>query len=221
MNRETDALIRRLAADASALQPLPRPWVRVVIWCAWSLPYLALVYVVWPHTALRGSTDSRFIIEQAAALVTALTSAAAAFTTVVPGRSRVLMLAPLLSLMVWLGSIGQGCTGEWAGYGGAPPIGMHWLCFPITVLAGVVPAIAIVVMLRRGAPLVPRLTTALAAIAVVGLANFGIRFVHPSDPSVIVLTWHLAAVLALTSSATAFAGYLFSWRRVMWPGVPV
>jgi hypothetical protein len=211
MNRDTSELIRQLAADGSAIRPLARPWVRVAVWCAWSLPYLALLYLVWPAAVLRGSGDGRFIVEQVAALATAVTAAAAAFATVAPGRSRLFMLAPVLPLVVWIASIGQGCAAEWATSGGMPTLVIHWACFFITVLAGVVPAIAIVVMLRHGAPLMPRLTTAFAGIAVAGVANFGVRFVHPFDPNFVVIIWHVATVFVLSSSAIAFARHLFSW----------
>jgi hypothetical protein len=215
MSRETAELIRRLTTDTSAVRPLGPPWMRAATWCAWSLLCLVLLDLVWPHPAFGVQTDRRFIVEQAAALATGVLAAVAAFTTVVPGHLRALALAPLVPLSVWVGSIGQRCAADWATSAGLPDILMHWECFPFTVLAGALPAIAIVVMLRRGAPLMPRLTTAMAAIAVAGLTNFGIRFIHPFDASVVVLTWHVVAVFALSAAPTMFARHIFSWRTAI------
>ena len=90
----------------------------------------------------------------------------------------------------------------------------HWACFPATVIAGLVPAMAILVMLRRGAPVAPRLTTGLAGLAVASLANVGIRFVHPFDASLIVLAWHVVAIFAVSGVATIFGSRLFTWRDI-------
>ena len=76
---------------------------------------------------------------------------------------------------------------------------------------------AMLVMLRRGAPIAPRLTTALAGLAVASLANVGIRFVHPFDASLIVLAWHVIAIFGVTGLATVFGNRLFTWRDVPVP----
>ena len=114
---------------------------------------------------------------------------------------------------MWLGHVGQACVQDWSNSSHIPAILPHWGCFAVTVLAGIIPAMVIVVMLRRGAPLAPRLTTALAALATAGIANFGIRFVHASDPSFVVLAWHVMAVFALSAAATSAGNHVFSWRH--------
>jgi hypothetical protein len=53
----------------------------------------------------------------------------------------------------------------------------------VAAVIGLVPAAAIVVMLRNGAPLHPRLTLALAALAVASVANFGPQFAHSAAPA--------------------------------------
>jgi hypothetical protein len=211
----TDDLIRRLTENAAPQRPLGRPWTRAVVWCAGALLSVALVDFVWSRDApVALSTDSRFVWEQVSALLTALTAAAAAFATVVPGSSRRLVWLPLVPLAAWLVSVGQRCAQDLSAPSGVPPILGHWGCFPVTVLVGVVPAVAIVLMLRRGAPLAPRLTTALAAVAVAGIANFGVRFVHALDASFIVLTWHVLAVFVLSGIVARLGDHVFSWQRI-------
>lgn len=214
MRRNTADVIRDLAAAAGPVQPLARPWTRAAIWCAASLPAIGVLYVVWPQPAASPPIDARFSVEQIAALVTGLFAAAAAFSTIVPGSSRWPLVAPLVPLGVWLATLGRMCARELSAAGHWPPILVHWACLPATIVTGAIPAIVIVAMLRRGAPISPRFTAGFAALAVAGISNVGARFIHPFDASVVALIWHVLAVLALSGAASPFGGRLFNWRTV-------
>jgi hypothetical protein len=212
---DTDGLIDQLAANATPVRPLASPWSRTGLWLAMALPYVALVVILMsprPDLAMQ-LADPRFQVEQAAALVTAILAAAAAFTCVVSGRSRAICLLPLIPLAVWLVSLGYGCLQDWRTLG---PEGLRlrvdWDCLPAAALVGIVPAIAIVAMLRRGAPLFPRATLALAGLAVGALAQAGMQVYHVGDISVMVLVWHLGSVAALA----AVAGWIGRWV-LRWP----
>ena len=86
MMRDTGDLVRQLAADGAPVRPLSPPWARAAVWSAASLASVSLLYVLWPHPGLTLSADRGFLIEQGAALATAIVAALAAFTMVVPGR---------------------------------------------------------------------------------------------------------------------------------------
>ncbi len=210
MKRDTSELIRHLAGQGAGVRPLASPWIRAAMWCAASLGYVAALWVFWPRSDLPLPSDRAFIVEQAAALATAITAGWAAFALVVPGRSRNIALVPLAPLALWVGQIGQSCARDWPV---VPAVLPHWGCFAVTVFAGLFPAAMIVTMLRRGAPIAPRLTTAVASLAVAGIANFGIRFVHAFDPSFLVLAWHVLAVFGLSAIPTVFANRVFNWRQ--------
>lgn len=213
MTRTAD-VIRHLAASSAPVQPLRRPWTRAGIWCAMSLSVIGLLDVVWPRHGVDVPIDRALAIEQLAALATGLTAAAAAFGTVVPGYSRKLLWAPLVPLVVWLANVGRLCAREWSTLGHLPPIVVHWACVPVTIVTGAAPAVAIVIMLRRGAPMRPRLTAALAGLAVAGISNFGVRLIHPFDASFVVLAWHVVAVFALLAAASTLGAHVFNWRTV-------
>jgi hypothetical protein len=83
------------------------------------------------------------------------------------------------------------------------------------VLVGAVPAIAMAIMLRRGAPLAPRVTMACGGLAAAGLGNFGLRFVHVRDASVMVLVWQCGAVFALSALASWVGPRLLNWPSVV------
>src|SRR5215207_10179130 len=161
MTIDTEKLIQTLVETAQPVRPLPRPWVRTAIWLAIAIPYMALVvYAVSPRADLIAKmAEARYLIEQFAALATGIAAAAAAFATTIPGYSRKVFLLPLLPLAAWLGALGHGCVEAWIQFG---PSGLSlrpdWLCFPAIVLVGAMPAIAMVVMLRRGAPLRPHVS---------------------------------------------------------------
>jgi hypothetical protein len=157
--------------------------------------------------------DTRFLIEQAAALATGITAAAAAFATTIPGYGRRVLALPLVPLAVWVGDIGEGCVRDLTTHGATGWLVMaHWPCLTATVLVGAVPIVAMAVMLRRGAPLTPRLTMALGGLAAAGMANFGVRFVHGLDVSLVVLVWHVGALVAFSAMAGATGGLLLKWR---------
>ena len=111
----TDDLIGALVADARPVRRLPAPSVRVLVWFAISVPWVAVaVLLMTPRPDLPAKLeDTRFLIEQAAALATALTAAMAAFCAGVPGRPLWERFAPLVPLSVWLGTVGEGCLSTW------------------------------------------------------------------------------------------------------------
>jgi hypothetical protein len=180
----TEELIQSLSSGAVAVGRLPPPWRRAAVWLAVSLPYVALVIFAMPadFDLAEAVVDRRFQIEQAAALATALAAAYAAFASVVPGYDRRLLLLPLTPLALWLATLGEGCVQDWL-VRGADGLALRpdWDCLPPAALVGIIPAIAMVAMLRRGAPLYPRASLVLGALAVAALGNFGMRLFHLGD----------------------------------------
>jgi hypothetical protein len=214
MTTDTGAFIRELAKHVEPVRPLSSPLARATIWFGLSVPYLLLVtFLLAPPNAFAKLSDQRFVIEQLAALATGLIAAAAAFATTIPGRGRALALLAFVPLGVWMGDLGQACLHDLRTFGLQHwALANHWACLPITILAGALPAVAMAIMLRRGAPLSPRATTALGGLAVAGLANVGARFVHTFDASVIVLAWHVGAVFGLCALMALAGRRLLKWR---------
>jgi len=217
---DTDEFIKRLAADLQPVRPLRPPWARAVLWLGIALPYVAAV--VWGKLmmidAAQIGADARFMVEQAATLATALTAAIAAFCTIIPGFDRRVLLLPLAPLGLWLASVGQGCVQDWLRFGAdGLTIRPDWDCLPPATVIGIVPAIVLVIMLRKGAPLRPRVTLALAALAVASVANFGLQFAHARDVSIMVLVWHLGAAAALSALGGSLGELVLGWRHA--PGV--
>jgi hypothetical protein len=217
---ETGKLIDDLVEAGKQVQPLPPPWRRTATWLMVAIQYVALVVlVVSPRSDLLARiSEPHFVIEQLAALATGIAAAAAAFATIIPGYDRKILLFPAFPAALWLGSLGEGCLQQWLRFG---PDGMSlqpdWFCFPAIILVGALPAIAMAVMLRRGAPLMPHATTALGGLAAAGLGNFGLRLFHPQDASLMVLVWQVGTVIALTALCCCAGRYLLNWRSIIGP----
>ena len=152
---DTDALIASLAREAGPVRRLRPAWMRAAHWLALALPPV-LIVVMMDRTEGALSQflgDRRTQIELAAILATALSAAICALNSTVPGSSRKWLLLPLLPLAVWLASLGQSCVTDWQRYGIASLLlRVDGPCFLPMVLMGVIPTVAILVMLRRAAP---------------------------------------------------------------------
>jgi hypothetical protein len=211
----TGDLIERLAAGAPPVRPLAPAWLRTLLWLALALP--CVVAVAWAMTPagdlVSKAADTRFRIEEAAALATAVTAALAAFAMTIPGQSRSICLLPAVPLAIWLASLGQGCLRDWIELGpeGAR-LRVDWDCLRPALVIGIVPAAAMVTMLRRGAPLFPRTTVALGAMAVGALANAGLQLYHERDLSIMLLVWHFGSVVVLTTIAAWAGPTVLPWR---------
>lgn len=208
---DTDRVIAQLVRDARPVRRLSDPLLRTTAWLAIALAAVGLsVYLMGPRTDLGMKVhDARYLTEQIAALLTAVTTALAAFMIVVPGRSRFWLTLPIAPLSLWLASIGWGCGAEWTR--GDATFESDWSCFPAIALVGAIPAIAMVLMLRRGAPLLPHLAIGLGALAAAALGDFGLRLFHTIDAGLMVLVWQIGSVVILTAILTRFAPALFRW----------
>lgn len=223
MSMKTERLIQILVATATPVRPLPRPGVQSTLWLAIAISYMALVVaVISPRVDLMSKlTEARYLFEQFVALSVGIAASIAAFASTIPGYSRKALLLPLLPLAAWLGALGQGCVSTWLHLGASGlALRPDWYCFPGIVLVGAIPAVAIVIMLRRGAPLMPSATVGLGGLAAAGLGNFGLRFFHPQDASLMVLVWQFGSVFILAAFAAGVGRYVLSWRSLVGSAPP-
>lgn len=201
---QTDALIDRLVRDAGPVRPLHPAWLRCLGWLALATGFAAFTMVLMsPRPDLAEQLrETRFWIEQLAALATAVLAAHAALALSVPGTDGRVALAPILPAVLWLGSQGVGCLSALTGRS-AVSITAEPACLVLIAFAGSVPAVALVAMLRRGYPVRPRLNMALAVLAAAALGNVSLRLFHMQDAALMVLIWQTGSVALLS-----FVGWL-------------
>lgn len=217
MNQQTDNLIDALSADLAPVKRLAPVGRRLVFWLAVALPVsLALGSIVEQQTLGIDTTqlaaarlgDPRMAIELVAIFVTALAAGYATLASTVPGRSPHLWLLPVLPLLTWMALVGEGCWRLWLEVGDALSFAPHWSCYPSVVATGAVPALAIVVMVRRGSMLSPIPTIALATLAASALGAVGLRLFHPPDATVMLMLWQLVATVSFFALAALTAAWL-------------
>lgn len=210
----TEDLIRTLAKNAMPVKRLPHPAWRTVMWMMISLSYVAAVlWLVGVRPDLSEKlSDQRYLIEVGAALLTSMMAAAAAFCAGCPGRPLWERFAPFPFMAVWLTSLGEGCWRQWLQSG---PDGLHLqvdlTCFQSITAVGIVPAIVILVMIRRGAPIAPMSTTGLAVLASTALGAAALRIFHTQDMSLMLLVWQFGTVALLALLGFLAGNFVLQW----------
>lgn len=217
---DTNLLIDRLAADNAPVQCLRCPARRTTTWLALAVPYvMAVAWLLAKHSDFAGmASDQRLMIEQIAALATAVAAAFAAFAITVPGYDRRILLLPALPLLIWLGSLCVGSADEFVRDGIAGLwLRPEWVCVRWILAIGTVPAIVLVFMLRKGAPMAPYTTAALGGLAAASLAHFCMRAFQPEEVSVLMLVWHTGTLVAVSIAAGWLGRIFMSWRAATGP----
>jgi hypothetical protein len=218
MTRDTEGLVRQLAANTNPVRPLARPWVRAALWLVVAVPaVMVMAFVVLPRGDLISKLSTpRYLSEEAFALATGVLAAFVAFASVVPGYDRKVLVLPFVPFALWLGVLDLGSARDWLQL---EPHGfsfqLEWFCLPAMAMVGALPAIAMAIMLRRGAPLTPRVSVALGGLAAAGLGNLGVCLSHREFSGVRVLVWHVSAVVLLSALAGCVGRYLLNWPSIL------
>jgi hypothetical protein len=217
MSSQTDKLIDELSRTLEPAVPLRHPFVRAAAWTGGGLLYVTLVVMFMTRDGVLAMpwSDVPFALQQLAALASAGTAAAAAFSLTVPGRGRRPLLAAAAAAGVWLGLVVSGCIRDWMIAGDAGlALRSDWACVIGIPLTAVLPALALTVMLRRGAPLVPRMTTATGGCAVASLASLAMCVAQPHERDIVVLVWHGATIAAMSVLAGLAGRSILHWTHL-------
>jgi hypothetical protein len=212
---DIDHFIQQLAERAQPVDRLLAPWRRTALWLAASLTYVGLVVAayLWAERGVRASIEPRLVLELAAILATAGTAAIAAFSSVVPGRDRRVFLLPLIPLGVWLATLGHSCLQDWQALGMAGlRVRADWDCAVPALLVSLLPVGTMLLMLRRGAPLIPVVSLALGVLATGAIANCGLRIFHAGDLSIQILVWHAGGAVVMSLIASLAGPRVLRWR---------
>ena len=212
---ETERLAEQLAATLTPVHRIAGPARRLAWWLLISIPAACLV--VWafglrPDIAGR-LADPSFLVEEAAALLTALLGIYAALCAGLPDQPGWKMWLPIAPMMVWLGVLGQQCLDVWVRLG---PEGLRVtadaMCIPAIAMGGLVPAIAIVIMLRRSARFRTTHAFFCGAGGAAALGAAALRLYHMQDAAIMVIVWQLGSVALFSLLAGAISRFLVDRR---------
>jgi hypothetical protein len=220
---QTDRLVAQLASDLTPVRRIAPPSVRLGWWLLVSLPATAVI--AWasglrPDLAARFA-DPAFLLELGAALLTALIGAYAALCAGLPDRPAWNLWLPLAPMALWLATLGQQCADVFLRLGPAGlSITSDAMCLPAIALGGLVPAIAIVALLRRTAGFRTTHACLCGALTAAALGAAALRFYHPVDAAIMVIVWQLGSVVLLSLLAGAAARLLLGRSRLRMARVP-
>ena len=212
----TNDLIENLARGLEPVAPLRRPGMRAAMWLLGAVVYVGILVV--GMNAVKGDAagvGAGFWVSQIAAIVVGLLASRAAFASVVPGLPSHARAWAVLAALVWLGTLvaASPWNFDWATVMGA---NHEWVCVGFIVIGGTPLMVALTVMLRRGAPLSPAATAALAVLAAAVMANVGACLALPHANSAITVVWHGGVVLVLAAAAALTARLVFGWSVPRW-----
>jgi len=213
--QSTDRLLEALCEQALPVEPLAPPLRRAAL----TLAPVALVGGVLVLTLgdVRGliarysGREALMVVEMGAMLLTALLAVAGAFIFSVPGRSRLWLLAPLPTMLVWFATSGFGCYRDLARFG---PDGWRLGggdCLLFILAAGVPIGGLMLWRLSRARPIDPLPVALLGGLGAAALAALLLQFFHPFGLTVIDLGLHFAAVSIVVALAA------LSRRRTLAP----
>ncbi|MBI5624364.1 MAG: DUF1109 family protein [Elusimicrobia bacterium] len=212
----TDELIRRLAAEPGPFRRLPSADQRFLTWLGFAVVCMAPA-VFWmglrPDLA-HAAAQPAFLLRSALIILLACLSSSAVLIASIPGaeRSAKARWGIALALMGWLGVLAIAAVLAWLqGRPDALRVGPGLGCSRDVLLLGLLPGIALFVMVGRAAPVRPGLCGALALLAAAALGALGTDLVCAADLPLHLILWHFSPVLI-----AGFLGLLLGDRLLRW-----
>jgi hypothetical protein len=210
---KTEDLIADLAGRLEPVRPLAPPAVRLLLWALVAAACAGAGLVVFG-----AKPDFRVALGQAEFLAlgclavgTAILAGAAALVLAIPGaeRSPAMRTTAVTLVAVWLATLLVAIARADEGF----RFDSHWpACFSRAVGIGLVPAVVLLAMLRRAAPLRLAWAAGLAAVAATAAGALAVQIICPINDPAHALIGHFAPVATLGAIGAAAAGRLLNVR---------
>lgn len=195
----TDDLITQLAGGLKPVRRITPPWRAMAGWLGLALLVVAAIVAA---TGLRHDIAERLMlpderINLAAALLTGIAAAFAAFQLALPDRNPRWALLPLPFAVFWVSGLGWGCLRDLAERG-TLGLGTSFGCLGFIVGFGIPLTAAMLWMTRHAARIRPAPVAALGGLAAAAIGSVGLSLVHHLDAAAMVLVWHGGSVALVT-----------------------
>jgi hypothetical protein len=216
---KTDLLIVELARDLRPVKPLSSPLLRFSRWLAAVMVVAALgIWLLGPRADLASAIanavyDARFVLTVAAGIF----AGAAAFVLSVPAAEhyRAQRIIPFAFASAWTLLLGFLLVGGGRGVERLLAFPVNWPCGYKILAFSVIFGSALLIGLRRAAPLEPTWTAALAALSSTALAAAATQLICPVDDAAHQIVGH---VMPVTVLALVFT--VIGFRALKWPRSP-
>lgn len=204
----TEDMIARLARGLTPVRRLPSPATLTLLWLGLAVLVVAGAVALM---GLRHDLDVRMaagqdVRQMAAAALTGVLAAMAAFQLSFPDRDRRWALLPLPALALWLGNLGWGCLQDFARLGAEGlRLTTSFPCLAFILGFGLPLSLAMAWLARHAAPIRPGPVAMLGGLAAACITNIGLTLTHHLDAAAMVLAWHGLAI-AITTGVAALLG---------------
>jgi hypothetical protein len=143
-----------------------------------------------------------------------MSASVAAFASVVPATDKRVLGIPLVPGLLVIATLVWGCVVD-VRTQGTLGIGREtdWPCVVSISFGGVLLWALGVAMLRRGAPLTPRVSSLLAGIAAFSVANIEACLSRGHTFTITVLLWHGMTTALLVAALAHVGRSLLSWKK--------
>jgi hypothetical protein len=143
-----------------------------------------------------------------------MSASVAAFASVVPATDKRVLGIPLVPGLLVIATLVWGCVVD-ARTQGTLGIGREtdWPCVVSISFGGVLLWALGVAMLRRGAPLTPRVSSLLAGIAAFSVANIEACLSRGHTFTITVLLWHGMTTALLVAALAHVGRSVLSWKK--------
>ncbi len=205
--RSTDALITELVTKAGAVRPLAAPLWRglgtIVLLAFAASTVIALFGDLQGLSARYSGRHLLMVLEMGAMLLTGVIAIVGAFFISIPGRSRLWLLAPLPSLVAWIGLSGLGCYQDFLRFGGGGvAAGDSMTCLMLLLGGGLLVGLPLLLLLARARPVEPLPVALLGGLGAAAASAFLLQFFHPFALTAIDLGAHLLGVSLIVAIAS-------------------
>jgi hypothetical protein len=200
---DVDQTIARLVAEMRPVRRVWSPAKRSLVWIGLALT--VLLGLIWRMGAMRGLlkefSRATNMIELLAATATGVLALVAAFYMTMPDRSPRWAWLPVPSLVLWVGATGFACLRTAIDQGvGALFHNIGWPCFVFIAVVSLPLGIALLLVMRRGAPTDPVRAAMLGGLGVSALAAAALHAFHPFDGGLGDTGMHVVAILAIVAA---------------------
>jgi hypothetical protein len=203
----TSELIDRLSASVAPVRRLRPPLLRAGQWLLIAglvVALLALLHGARPDLALR-LRQPIFAAALAGSLLTGVLAAIAALHLSLPDRSRLWLLLPAPTLVLWVATIGYGCLTDWVSIGpDGVQLGSTLECFATLMVTSIPLTVVLFAMLRHAAHLHPTMVGMMGGLAIAGIAATALSLLHELDATAMVLLWNLGVAALIVVLGGAF-----------------
>jgi len=212
----TDELIRKLAAESGPVRRLPSTPRRFLTWLAVAAVCMvpAVFWIGLRPDSAQIAAQPAFLLRSTFLLLLAGLASGAVLIASIPGaeRSATARRGVVLALVGWLGMLAAAAFLGWIqGRPDALQAGPGLGCSRDVLLLGLLPGIALFLMVGRAAPVRPGLCGALALLAAFALGALATDLVCAADMPLHLLLWHYSPVLAAGLLGVVLGKKLLKW----------